>query len=109
VSDYIEELQATFLRLHGCTAKYLETVPVLEEFQGQTVWQGEVEVFELIDHPKADIGYAWGHATGEKDQGRRYIAVLKLPPVDSPQTAVRAAIMEEIKRAREKAKTSRTP
>jgi hypothetical protein len=101
---YIEEIQATFLRLHNCTAKYIETVPVLEEFQGQPVWQGEVEVFELLDHPKAKIGYGWGHATGEHDQGRRYITVLQLPPVDSPQTAVKVAIAAEIKNAREKGK-----
>jgi hypothetical protein len=106
--DYIAELQAVILNLHGCGSKYLETVPVTEEFQGQTVWTGEVEVFELIGHPKAKRAYAWGHATGEDDQGRRYVAVLELPPVDSPRTAVKAGIMSEIKNAREK-KKGRTP
>ena len=100
--DYIEELQATFLNLHGCTAKYLETVPVSEEFQGQIIWEGEVEVFELLDHPKAKIGYGWGHATGE--HGRRYVTVLHLPPVTSPLTAVQAGIMSEIKNAGKKTK-----
>ncbi len=108
MSDYIDEIRAVFLSLHGCSAKYIETVPVLEEFQGQTVWQGHVEVFELTGHPKAKIGYGWGHSTGTDDQDRRYITVLELPPVDSPQTAVKAGIMEEIRRAREKTKTSRT-
>ena len=102
--DYIAELQAAILNLHGCTAKYVETVPVTEEFQGQTVWQGEVEVFETTDHPKAKRIYAWGHATGEDDQARRYITVLELPPVDSPQTAVRAGIVSEMKNARKKTK-----
>lgn len=73
MSDYIQELQAVFLSLHGCSAKHKETVPVLEEFQGQTVWQGEVEVFELSGHPKAKIGYGWGYSIGENDQGRHYI------------------------------------
>ena len=101
--DYIAELQAAILNLHGCEATYLETVSVTEEFQGETVWQGEVEVFETHDHPKAKRIYAWGHATGEDDQARRYVAVLDLPPVNSPQSAVRAAIMQEIKDARQKA------
>ena len=104
MSDYIGELRAAFLRLHGCDAVYLETVPVVEEFQGQTIWEGDVEVFELEGHPKATRGYGWGHVTGERDQGRRYFTILELPPVDSPQTAVRAAIMSEIKNAREKKK-----
>src|ERR1700730_17385913 len=102
--DYIAELQAAILNLHGCTAKYVETVPVTEEFQGETIWQGEVEVFETTDHPKAKRIYAWGHATGEDDQARRYVCVLELPPVDSPQTAVKAGIMSEIKNARNKTK-----
>jgi len=103
--DYIAELQAAILNLHGCRSKYLETVPVIEEFQGQTIWQGEVEVFELLDHPKAKRAYAWGHATGENDQARRYVAVLELPPVDSPQTAVKIGIAAEIKNARTKTKS----
>ena len=101
--DYVEELQAAILNLHGCTSTYIESVPVHEEFQGETVWQGEVEVFEIEGHPKAKRAYAWGHATGEDDQARRYVAVLELPPVDSPQTAVKAAVMSEIKNAKRKA------
>lgn len=107
--DYIAEIQAAFLRLHGCDATYIETVPVHEEFQGQTVWQGDVEVFDLEGHPKATRGYGWGHVTGQNDEARRYVVVLELPPVTSPETAVRAAIMAEVKDARKKAKNSRTP
>lgn len=62
---YIEELQAAILKLHGCTATYLETVAVTETFQGETIWQGEVEVFEIEGHPKAKRAYAWGHVAGE--------------------------------------------
>ncbi len=102
--DYIEELKAVIMNLHGAQAEHVETVPVSEEFQGETVWQGEVEVFDLKDHPKAKRAYGWGHASGDDDQGRRYVAVLELPPVNSPQTAVQAAIMSEIKNAREKKK-----
>ena len=103
MSDYIAEIQSVFLKLHGCDATYVETVPVVEEFQGETIWQGDVEVFELLGHPKAKRGYGWGHVTGEHDQGRRYFTVLELPPVDSAQAAVKAAIMSEIKNAKRKA------
>lgn len=102
--DYIAEIQAAFLKLHGCEAVYLETVPVVEEFAGQTVWEGDVEVFELEGHPKATRGYGWSHVTGEHDQGRRYFTILELPPVDSPQTAVKAAIASEAQNARKKKK-----
>jgi len=107
--NYIEELQDAIRRLHGAEATHLETVPIKEEFQGQTVWEGDVEVFDIRGHPKATRGYGWGHVTGENDQARRYVVVLELPPVTSPETAVRAAIMAELKDEREKTKTSRTP
>lgn len=90
-----EELQNAIHKLHGCEAFYLETVPVVESFQGQIVWEGDVEVFSLRGHPKARRCYAWSHET--EDKGKRFVAVLELPPVDSAQTAVRAAIVAETK------------
>lgn len=103
MSDYIAEIQSVFLKLHGCEASYVESVPVVEEYQGKTIWQGDVEVFDLTGHPKATRGYAWGYTTTESG-GWRYFTVLELPPVDSPQTAVKIAIASEIKNAREKKK-----
>jgi hypothetical protein len=71
----------------------MESVPVKEFFQGQTVWEGVVQVFNLRGHPTAKRCYAWSHATtGEK---RRFVAVLHQGPVDSPEKAVRAAIVQE--------------
>jgi hypothetical protein len=104
MSDYIAEIQSVFLKLHGCDATYVETVPVVEEFQGETIFQGDVEVFDLVGHPKATRGYGWGYVTTEGG-GRRYFTVLELPPVDSPQTAVKVAIASEIKNAKQKGKS----
>jgi hypothetical protein len=103
MSDYIGELKAVFVKLHNCDADYVETVPVVEEFQGETIWQGDVEVFDIRGHPKATRGYGWGYAANEEG-GRRYFTVLEIPPVTSPQTAVQAAIRSEIQNAREKGK-----
>ena len=104
MSDYIEEIKAVFMVTHGCEASYVETVPVREEFQGETIWEGDVEVFDLVGHPKATRGYGWGYVATDEG-GRRYFTMLELPPVDSPQAAVKAAIMREIQRAREKDKS----
>src|SRR5688500_16159248 len=108
MSDYIAELQAVFVKLHGCDADYVETVLIVEDFQGETVWQGDGEVVDLLGDPTAIRACGWGYVTGEEG-GRRYFTVLELPPVDSPQTAVKAAIMSEIQNAREKTKSRRTP
>jgi hypothetical protein len=54
-----------------------------EVFRGQTVWHGEVEVFDLTGHPKAKRCYAWIHREGLGEQGERFVAVLEIPPVVS--------------------------
>ena len=104
MKDYIAQLQDAIRDLHGCESTYLETVPVTETFEGKTVWDGEVEVFEIRGHPTATHAYAWSHKAGKGDRETRYITVLQIPPVTSPETAVRAAIAAEIKNAREKTK-----
>jgi len=98
--DYLARVQVAASQLHNCGASCFETVPVHEVFQGQTVWQVEVEVFNLNGHPKAKRAYAWSHREGESDEGERFVAVLELPPVTSPLTAVRASIMADTKKER---------
>jgi hypothetical protein len=85
----IQLLQKAIRETHGCESRHVESVPVLERFQGQIAWQGTIEVFDLIDHPKAKRAYAWTYRDGDQN---KTIAVLELPPVDSPQTAVKVAI-----------------
>jgi len=78
---------------HGGAATYVQSVPIHEEHNGQTVWDGMVAVFDLTGHPKATRAYAWSYE--RPDGGRRYFAVLHAPPVQSPREAVRAAIVAE--------------
>ena len=93
--EYIEELKDVIRRVHDLDAEHVETVPVKETFRGATVWEGEVEVFDVRGHPKARRCFAWSYQTDEG--GKRSFAVLDLPPVDSPVTAVRAAIVSDAK------------
>jgi hypothetical protein len=57
-----------------------------------------VEVFALSGHPKAKKAYAWSHREGTNGQGERFVAVLEIPPVESPVTAVRASIVADGKK-----------
>jgi hypothetical protein len=91
--DYLARLQVAIQELHKCGAIYRETVPVAEMFQGKTIWQGSVEVFDLTRHPKAQRCFAWSHREGGNDEGERFVPVLEIPPVVSPETAVKASIM----------------
>ena len=96
--EYIESLQHIIQRLHGCASQWERTAPVHEVFRGQTVWQGEVESFALIGHAKAKRCYAWSHRQGERDKDARVVTVLEIPPVESPETAVRVSIVRDFKK-----------
>jgi hypothetical protein len=91
----IEELADVIHQIHGTKATHVESVPVKETHQGKTVWEGVVEIFELHGHPKATHAYAKVSET--KKHLKRHVAVLKIPPVVSPVTAIRAAIVQEYK------------
>lgn len=92
----LEALREAIRNLHGAEPTWIASAPVHEEFDGQVVWQGEVQVFDLTGHPQAKRVYAWSYATeGTK---RRYIAVLELGPVKDAATAVRASIVADAKR-----------
>ena len=82
--------------MHGVEARWVESVPVRETHHGKTVWDGEVQVFDLVGHPKAARAYAWSHATdGTK---RRFVAVLGLPPVVDARTALQTATVAQYKK-----------
>jgi hypothetical protein len=98
--NYISELRDAIHRLHGVEAKHVESVPVKEMFQGKTVWDGVVEVFELRGHPKAPKVYAWAHETEDPKEAKRHVTVLHIPPVIPPILAVRAAIIQEFRNAK---------
>ena len=98
--EYIERIQMVISELHGCGSKHVQSLPVHEVFEGKTVWQGVVEQFDLIGHPKAKRAYAWSHREGQADEGERFVTVLEIPPVVSAETAVKASIVRDFKKSK---------
>ena len=79
---------------HGGTATLTQSVPVKETFDGKTVWEGTVSVFDLTGNAKSTRAYAWSSPI-EGSPKRRFFAVLHLGGIKSPEDAVRAAIVAE--------------
>ena len=96
---HIEQLQSVIRKLHGVHSTHVKSVPVTERFKGEVIWDGIVEVFQLHGHPKATHAYAWSHDTDDPENPKRSITVLNIPPATSPESAVRAAIMQELRDA----------
>jgi hypothetical protein len=85
--QHIERVKLALEHLHNCGAIHCATVPVHEVFRGQTVWQGDVEVFDLTGHPKAKRAYGWSET----------------PPIKSAMDAVRASIVADAKKQKRRA------
>jgi hypothetical protein len=94
---HIEELQKIIRHLHGTDSTHVASVPVKEMFQGVTVWEGVVEVFDLHGHPQAPKVYAWSHETDDPQKSKRHVTVLHVEPVTSAAKAVRATIIQEFR------------
>lgn len=79
--------------LHGCDSTWEKSVPVVEEFRGQTVCDGDVEVF-TVTRAKAKEAFAWSDADGN------FTAVLGIPPASDPQNEVKVSIVAAAKKGR---------
>ena len=94
-----EQLKEAVESRHGGTAKFVQSVAVHEEDDGQTIWDGHVHVFDLRGHPDGAFRvYAW--CFEREDGNRRFFSILHSPMIYSPVLAIRAAILAKLKGAR---------
>jgi hypothetical protein len=94
--DYLGLLQVAIQQKHNCMAVHRESVHVHEALDNQTVWKGEVEVFDLTGHAETNKCYAWSHRETRGAGNVRLITVLGKRPVDSALMAVRTAIFYDV-------------
>jgi len=88
----LDRLERAIRDLYDVRVTHLRSERLTERFQGKIVWKGVVEVFIVHEHPRAGLAFAWAHKTG--GGGKRYVAVLGIPPVLSAADAVRASIAQ---------------
>jgi hypothetical protein len=94
-----DQLRQAVESQHGGKAVLVDVLPLKEVWEGQTVWEGVVHVFDLEGHPRATRAYAWSNSI-EGSTRRRYFAVLHLGGIRSPLDAVRAAVVQERRHGR---------
>jgi len=81
-NDNIERIKSVILHFHQCKPSWVEDVPL-------------EEVFTRSGHPKLKKACAWSRGAGPDDRGERFATVLEIPPVESPQPALKVAIAAE--------------
>lgn len=88
MNEDLGRFQQIIRRVHGCDSTFAESVAVEVALPDASLWKGEVAVFYLSNHPLAKRCYAWSWKNAEPIEDS--VAVLEIPPVVSPETAVRA-------------------
>jgi len=86
--EYVERLRQAVEKLQGCSATHNATVFVHIE----SLWQGDVEVFELLGHPVAEKCYAWLDPRSIAGAESDCFAFLHRAPVTSAKEAVQASL-----------------
>lgn len=89
--EYLNTLKGAILIRHGCRAKHKRTIYVSEQtVEKETMWEGNVEEFDLLGHSTAKTCYAW-LSIGEEGKTKIF-TVLKNRVINSATKAVQAAI-----------------
>ena len=82
----LKRFETVIKTTHGAEASLLARESVRGSLGGDRVWEGEVLVFGLLDHPTARLCYAW-------ELEGRVTTVLAKGWVKTAHDAVRASIM----------------
>lgn len=90
--EYLNHLRIAVEQLHDCSAVHVYTSAVHVEVENETIWEGDVEVFAIVGHPNAARCYAWVCRFGKDYSDARFMTVLAIPPVTSPEAAVRTSL-----------------
>jgi hypothetical protein len=89
-----DDLRQAVEHLHACGASLRDVQVVKEEWEGQTVWEGIVHVFDIDGNTAASTCFAWSSPIDGTDC-RKFYAVLQVPPISTPNGAVRASIVAD--------------
>jgi hypothetical protein len=94
VNPRIEQLRQAIEKACQCKARHSGSTAVIEGFEGQAVWDGVVEAFDLQGHPEAKRCYPFRFV---ENGGTTIKTVLGIPPVDSLESAVKVKIASKAK------------
>lgn len=66
----------------GSPCRYIRSVDLTHDFNGERAWQGRMHIFGL-NRPPEELCYAWVDPDTDS-----LVTILNRPPVESPETAV---------------------
>jgi hypothetical protein len=85
----LDELKRAIHEAYSCGSRFIGSIHVREIVNPGLVWDGIVDVFGLINCPRAERCYAW---TQGRNGRRKVLIVLRSFPVSSAAAAVRSTM-----------------
>src|SRR5476649_2426836 len=95
----VERLRSAVEWRWSCAASLVQTVPVEAPLDGDRIWSVVVHVFDLTGCSKANRVYAWSSPIWNSTETRVF-ALHHVGPLNSPISAVRAAVADELRATR---------
>lgn len=105
-SEYLDSFETAIILRHVCRPRYRQSAFVRKRTEdGELVWSGFVEVFDLDGHDEARTCYAWRHV--ENDGEVKIFTILGNQLIDSAKKAIQAGIFVDKQRVYPRARLRR--
>ena len=91
MTDRILNIKCAVERSLGGIARHVTSTPVIEVFEGNLLWEGVVETFDVACNPTVKRCYGF---TYREDDRLQYAAFAETDEVTSPQMAVKTFLAE---------------
>ena len=92
MNQRIDSIRDVIESTYHCRAEHITSTPIAGRFGDNQVCV--VETFELVGHPGASRCYGWSII---ENGTRRHRAILEIPPIDSPQSALTSVVAADAK------------
>jgi hypothetical protein len=80
---------------YGIESEHVGCEHVVETCDDSVLWEGTVEVFRVLDGPRASFVYAWSDDASAG--GPSHVAVLGTPPISGARDAVHAVMATRLR------------
>jgi len=95
VTERILSIKCAVEKNIGGMARHVTSTAVIEVFEGDLIWEGVVETFEVACNPNVKRCYGF---TYREDDSLGYATIAETDEVNSPKLAVKAFVASRIQR-----------
>jgi len=93
VTERILNIKCAVEKNIGGMARHITSTPVIEIFDGNLIWEGVVETFDVACNPNVKRCYCFSYREGD---ALAYATIAETDEVDSPGMAVKSFVVSRM-------------